>query len=101
MLAQAPFTSVTRDIIGAAVEVHRVLGPGLLESSYTRCLQHELSVRQLAFVTERRVPLLYKGIALDCDYRLDLLVADNVAVEVKALAALLPIHQAQLLTYLR
>jgi GxxExxY protein len=101
MLTDVPFSDVTRDIIGAAVDVHRVLGPGLLESSYSKCLQYELSVRRLAFVTERQVPLVYKGVSLDCGYRLDLLVADAVAVEVKALTALLPIHQAQLLTYLK
>ena len=92
---------LTEKIIGAAIEVHRVLGPGLLESAYSTCLQHELSTRSLAFVTQQRVPLAYKGITLDCAYRLDLLVDGAVIVEVKALAAVLPIHQAQLLTYLR
>ena len=101
MLVKTPFHDQTRDIIAAAIEVHRVLGPGLLESAYSRCLQYELSARKLAFVTQQRVPLVYKGTALDCDYRLDLLVEGAVVVEVKVLAAMLPIHQAQLLTYLK
>ena len=101
MLAQPPFHHVTRDVIAAAIEVHRDLGPGLLESAYTTCLRHELAARKLEFVTERRIPLTYKGAALDCHYRLDLLVNDAVVVEVKAIAEVLPIHQAQILTYLR
>ena len=101
MLATPPYHDVTRDIIAAAIEVHRVLGPGLLESAYATCLQKELSARTIAFVTERRIPLAYKGVTLDCHYRLDLLVNDAVVVEVKAIAEVLPIHQAQVLTYLR
>jgi len=101
MLAQVPFTDITHEIIAAAIEVHRVLGPGLLESAYFPCLQHELAARKLPFTSERRVPVVYKGIVLDCEYRLDLLVDDAVVVEVKSIAALLPVHQAQLLTYLR
>ena len=101
MLAQVPFTDITHEIIAAAIEVHRVLGPGLLESAYFPCLQYELAARKLPFTTERRVPVVYKGIVLDCEYRLDLLVDDAVVVEVKSIAALLPVHQAQLLTYLR
>ena len=95
------FFVLTREIIAAAIEVHRVLGPGLLESAYSTCLQRELHTRNLAFATKRRIPLVYKGATLDCGYRLDLLVKDVVVVEVKAVATLLPIHQAQLLTYLR
>ena len=101
MLVKAPFHDLTHDVIAAAIEVHRVLGPGLLESAYSTCLQHEISARRLAFATEQRIPLVYKGNALDCAYRLDLLVESTVVVEVKALAAVLPIHQAQLLTYLK
>ena len=101
MLAKVPFTYVTRDIISAAIDVHRELGPGLLESVYLTCLQQELAARKVPFVKQQRVPVVYKGRALDCDYRLDLLVRDVVIVEVKALAALLPIHQAQVLTYLK
>jgi GxxExxY protein len=90
----------TRDIIAAAIEVHREFGPGLPESVYSECLRHELSARKLTVATERRVPVVHKGSRLDCRFRLDLLV-DNVLVEVKAIAAVLPIHQAQLLTYLK
>ena len=101
MLVKPPFHELTRDIIAAAIEVHRILGPGLLESAYSTSLRHELSARKLAFATECRVPLIYKGSVLKCDYRLDLVVGDAVVVEVKAIASLLPIHQAQLLTYLK
>ena len=101
MLARIPFTDITREIIASAIEVHRVLGPGLLESVYFRCLQYELSARRLPFMTEHRVPIVYKGHALDCEYRLDLIVDNAVVVEAKALSGLLPVHQAQLLTYLK
>ena len=101
MLAEAAFHDLTRDIIAASIDVHRALGPGLLESAYSRCLQHELSIRSMTFASQRRIPLVYKGVALDCAYRLDLLVAGLVVVEVKTLASILPIHQAQILTYLR
>ncbi len=100
MLADSPFNALTHEIIAAAIEVHRVLGPGLLESTYTPCLQHEFTLRRLAFFTQQRVPLVYKGLALDGVYRLDLLVDRTVVVEVKAIEALLPVHQAQVLTYL-
>ena len=80
--------------------MHRVLGPGLLESTYTPCLQYELSVRKLRFITQRQLPIVYKGIVLDASYRLDLVVEDLVVVEVKSVASLLPVHDAQLLTYL-
>src|SRR5688572_26114582 len=101
MLAEAPFHDLTRDIIAASIDVHRALGPGLLESAFSRCLQHELSIRSMTFASQRRIPLVYKGVALDCAYRLDLLVEGLVVVEVKTLASILPIHQAQILTYLR
>lgn len=92
---------LTEAVIGAAIEVHRALGPGLLESSYKECLCRELSVRGVPFERERALPLEYKGIRLECGYRLDLLVADSVVVEVKAVEALAPVHDAQLLTYMR
>ena len=92
---------LTYGIIGAAMEVHRTLGPGLLESSYRECLCRELSLRNLEFKRERGLPVLYKGIQLQCGYRLDVLVADLVVVEIKAVETLAPIHDAQLLTYLR
>jgi GxxExxY protein len=100
VLARLPTDNLTREIIAAAIEVHREFGPGLLESVYSECLRHELSARKLTVATERRVPVVYKDARLDCEFRLDLLVA-NVVVEVKAIAAVLPIHQAQLLTYLK
>ena len=92
---------LTYQIIGAAIEVHRLLGPGLLESTYRECLCRELSLRGLCFRKEYGIPLQYMGIQLDCGYRVDLLVADCVVVEIKAIEQLAPIHDAQLLTYLR
>lgn len=92
---------ITEAIIGAAIEVHRHLGPGLLESAYRRCLVHELRLRGHDVKAEVPVPLEYKGERLDTGYRLDVLVDAKVIVEVKAAKALEPIHEAQLLTYLR
>ena len=92
---------VTQTVIGAGIEVHRALGPGLLESAYEECLCRELDLRKVQFERQRQLPVDYKGIRLDCGYRLDLLVAGTVVVEIKAVDRLLPIHQAQLLTYLR
>ena len=92
---------LSKEIIGAAIEVHRALGPGLLESAYEVCLCHELILRNIPF--ERQVPLLveYKGVKLDCAYRLDILVDQRIVVELKAISEIQPIHEAQLLTYLR
>jgi GxxExxY protein len=92
---------ITEEIIGAAIEVHRHLGPGLLESAYQKCLCHELQLRGLPFECERLLPVQYKGVQLDCGYRLDLLVVGSVVVEVKSIEKLEKIHEAQLLTYLR
>jgi GxxExxY protein len=92
---------ITREVIGAAIEVHRQLGPGLLESSYRECLCRELLLRGIPFEREKPLRLEYKGIHLGCGYRLDLLVAGGVVVEIKSVEALAPIHDAQLLTYLR
>ena len=92
---------LTYKTIGAAIEVHRVLGPGLLESTYRECLCRELALRGVSFRRECGLPLDYKGIRLDCGYRLDVLVADLVVVEIKAVEQLAPVHDAQLLTYLR
>ncbi len=92
---------LTGKIIGAAVEVHRELGPGLLESAYLACLCREFALRGIGFQAEVSLPVAYKGIRLDCGYRMDLVVEDNVAVELKSVDRLLPIHQAQLMTYLR
>lgn len=91
---------LTGEIIAAAIEVHRELGPGLLESSYEMCLARELELRGIAVEFQKPLPLKYKGIKLNCGYRLDLL-ASAVIVKVKSVAALAPIHEAQLLTYLK
>jgi GxxExxY protein len=92
---------LTERIIGCAIEVHRNLGPGLLESAYLECLCHELHCAGLRFRKEQPMPINYKGIRLDCGYRLDLLVEDKVIVEMKAAEQLVPVFKAQLLTYLR
>lgn len=92
---------LTQKIIGAAIEVHRSLGPGLLESAYEECVARELSSRKIGFERQKQVPLLYKGSTLDCSYRLDFLIEQLVVVEIKAIELILPIHAAQLLTYMR
>jgi len=92
---------LTQKIIGAAIEVHRALGPGLLESSYEECLCHELRIRKVPFERQVALPVEYKGVKLDCGYRLDLLVAKTVVVELKAVERIEAIHEAQLLTYLK
>src|SRR6059058_3818108 len=92
---------LTEQIIGAAIEVHRTLGPGLLESAYEECLCRELALRGLPFERQKPLPLEYKGVRLDCGCRVDVLAADLLVVEVKAGEALQPIHEAQLLTYMR
>ena len=93
--------AITGRIIGCAIEVHKVMGPGLLESAYEECLCHEMALAGVPFERQVSVPLAYKGVALDCGYQLDLLVEESVVVELKAVEKLLPIHEAQLLTYLR
>jgi GxxExxY protein len=92
---------LTERIIGFAIEVHRGLGPGLLESAYEECLCYELARHDIPFKRQVQCPVVYKGVQLDCGYRLDLVVADQVIVELKAIERFLPIHEAQLLTYLR
>ncbi|MCP4402489.1 MAG: GxxExxY protein [bacterium] len=92
---------LSKNIIGAAIEVHRELGPGLLESAYEICLCHELSLRKIPFAHQIPLPVQYKGVHLDCGYRLDILVDDLVIVELKAVQKLQPVDEAQLLTYLR
>jgi GxxExxY protein len=90
----------TGEIIGAAIEVHRQVGPGLLESAYEECLAEELSLRRITFARQVAIPVVYRGRKLDCGYRIDFIVGP-VAVELKAVEHLLPVHRAQLLTYLR
>ena len=92
---------LTRRIIGAAIEVHKTLGPGLLESAYQACLAFELRECGFSIEEQRPLPVTYKDVKLDCGYRLDLLVENAIIVEVKAVDQLAPIHEAQLLSYLR
>jgi GxxExxY protein len=94
------FNEITGGILAGAIEVHRTLGPGLLESIYAPCLQFELAARNLRFSTQQAVPIVYKHMAFETCYRIDLIVEDKVVVELKSAAALLPVHQAQLLTYM-
>ena len=92
---------LTKEIIGAAIEVHRHLGPGLLESAYKQCLARELTLREIPYQCEWPLPLEYKGMRLNCGYRVDILVNDTVVVETKSVEAIAPVHEAQLLTYMR
>jgi GxxExxY protein len=92
---------LTSEIISAAIEVHKTLGPGLLESAYEECLSHELGLRGINHKRQQELPIDYKGCKLDCGYRMDLLVEDQVVVELKAVDNLQPIHEAQLITYLK
>jgi GxxExxY protein len=101
MRIEAPYNTTTSAIIGAAIELHSALGPGLLESAYLRCLKHELKQRGLRFVTELAIPLAYKGIELEQSYRVDLIVENLVVVEVKSVEVVLPVHRAQVMTYLK
>ena len=91
---------LTEQILGAAIEVHKQLGPGLLESAYEECLCHELHLRGLHFERQISLPVEYKGIKLDCGYRIDVVVEDAVVLELKTVDRILPVHEAQLLTYL-
>ncbi|MFO7957480.1 MAG: GxxExxY protein [Candidatus Brocadiia bacterium] len=92
---------LTEEIIGAGIAVHRALGPGMLESAYEACLAYELTDRGLGFEQQKPLALVYRGMKLDCGYRLDLVVEDQVIVELKAVEKLEPIHQAQVLSYLK
>jgi len=92
---------LTGVIIGAAIEVHKILGPGLLESAYHLCLARELQIHGVPFRYKWPLPLVYKGLQIEKSYNVDLLIADSIVVEVKSIATLAPIHEAQLLTYMR
>jgi GxxExxY protein len=92
---------LTHQVIGAAMEVHRHLGPGLLESACEECLCHELTTMGLPFERQKALPVTYKGISLECGYRMDVVVDKSLLLELKSVETLLPIHEAQLLTYLR
>ena len=94
-------SELAQTVIGAAIEVHSALGPGLLESAYDRCLAHELQLRGLTFVRQRRLPIDYKGISLNYGYRVDFVVEGALVLELKTVDRLLPVHKSQLFTYLR
>ncbi len=100
-MTQKYINELSHTIIGAAIEVHKELGPGLLESIYEKCMVHLLREIGLKVVSQQKVPLVFRGLHLDCELRFDLLVANTVIVEIKAVEYLLPIHEAQLLTYLK
>jgi len=93
--------SLTREVIGAAIEVHKLLGPGLLESAYEECLARELVLRNIRFERQKPAPVVYKDVKLECGYRMDFLIDGRVVVELKAVEALAPVHEAIVLTYLR
>ena len=95
------FDTLSNRVIGYAIEVHRVLGPGLLESTYEQCLAHELVQAAIGFKLQQALPVQYKGLRLDCGYRVDMLVQDELILELKSVDALLAIHHAQLLTYMK
>jgi len=95
------FDELSGKVIRCALEVHKQLGPGLLESAYERCLSYELSCAGMPHITQKELPIAYKGTKLDCGYRADLLVDGSLIVELRALDNLLPIHQAQILTYMK
>jgi len=101
MVGREELNSITRDVIGAAIDVHRALGPGLLESAYQVCLVHELRERGLRAAEQVPLPVRYKEVQLECGYRLDLVINDCVVVEVKSVETVLPVHRAQLLSYLK
>jgi len=95
------FSEVSNRVIGCAIDVHRALGPGLLESTYQQCLAHELGLKGIEFRLEHPIPVQYKEIRLDCGYRVDLLIEDELIVELKSVEELKGIHEAQLLTYMK
>jgi GxxExxY protein len=95
------FDSLSNQVIECAIEVHRNLGPGLLESTYEQCLAYELSQKKLSFQLEYALPVEYKGIKLDCGYRIDVLVDKALILELKSVETVLPVHEAQLLTYMK
>ena len=92
---------LTHAVIGAAIEVHRVMGPGLLESIYQQCMEEEMKLRGLTFLAQARIPLVYKGVPLDEVLRMDFYFPDQLVLEIKAVEKVIPVHEAQLLTYLR
>lgn len=98
LIEAEPFS---RRVIDCAIEVHRTLGPGLIETVYEACLCHELAQAGMAFVRQQRLPVIYKGLAVDCDLKMDIVVEQTLVLEIKSVHALHPVHEAQLLTYLK
>ena len=101
MQSRVNLNELTSQVIGACIEVHRELGPGLLESAYEECLCYELARRGIQFTRQQPLPVVYKGVRLDCGYQLDVLVENSLILELKSIDKLHPIHDAQLLTYLK
>ncbi len=95
------FSDLSHRVIGCAIEVHKHLGPGLLESAYQHCLAHELQLNNIPFQTEAPLPIEYKGTRLDCGYRMDILVDNTIILELKSVDAIHPIHEAQILSYMK
>ena len=95
------FSKLSNRVIGCAIEVHSLLGPGLLESTYEQCLAHELKINEINFRLQHPIPVVYKGIRLDCGYRVDVLVEDEIILELKSVEKLAGIHEAQLLSYMK
>ena len=95
------FSELSGKVIGCAIEIHRALGPGLLESAYQQCLCRELTLRSISFQQEKPLPVEYKGCRLDCGYRIDVLVEDELIVELKSVERVMPIHEAQILSYMK
>lgn len=95
------FTNLSHKVIGCAIEVHKHLGPGLLESAYQQCLAQEISLNNIPFKTEVALPIEYKGVSLDCGYRIDILVDNTIILELKSVESLHPIHEAQILSYMK
>ncbi|MEQ8423669.1 MAG: GxxExxY protein [Cyclobacteriaceae bacterium] len=100
-LTKSYLNELTYEIVGAAIEVHKALGPGLLESVYHKCLKQEFASRQLSFFSEYNVPVQYKGLEIEAELRCDFVVEDSIVVELKAVDAVAPVHEAQLLTYMK
>jgi GxxExxY protein len=95
------YDELSGKVIGCAIEVHRALGPGLLESAYEKCLSSELSANKIHHFVQKKLPIKYKNIELDCNYCIDFLIEDKLIVELKSVDAILPIHEAQILTYMK
>ncbi len=101
VITKSYLNDLSYKIIGCAIEVHKQLGPGLLESVYQECMKKELFLKSMNYKSQMIVPINYKGLLIDADYRLDFLVEDEIVVELKAMDGILPVHEAQLLTYMK